>query len=215
MYRWFIGVALLAAAGIALLPERSDAQYRYRANIGGRNAGVSYGNVPYYYGNRPYGYGYGYDYYRPYGYYGPYNTRSSWWGTPGYFYSSPGYYYTRPTYTYDWYPAQYAQSGYSNTQGYQSYYPAAGTPAGNTARVEVRVPSPDAQVWFDGTPTQQRGTVRTYESPELNPGRTYTYQIRARWTEGGETRDQTRTVQVQLGQQVSVDFTRPERVGGE
>jgi uncharacterized protein (TIGR03000 family) len=240
MYR-LLTVALLAAAGVAMLPERSDAQFRYRGNVGGRD-GITFGNMPYYggygYGYRgyqPYGYGYGYGsrydsyrpyagYDRPYGYYGPYGTRYG-WDSARYYYSSPNYYsapaytYSAPTYTYSapYVTPLYAQAGSSGTESYQSYYPPSSSqPAANAVRVEVRVPSPNAEVWFDGTPTQQRGTVRTFESPPLTAGRSYTYQIRARWTDAdGKAQDQTRSVPVQPGQQAMVDFTRPERTGGE
>jgi len=71
--------------------------------------------------------------------------------------------------------------------------------------VTVDVP-PDAEIWFNGAPTAQRGTVRRYISPPLNPGMDYTYFVRARWTEGDVPIDQTRRVTVHAGDQLTVDF---------
>ena len=86
------------------------------------------------------------------------------------------------------------------------------TPATESAAVlvDVRVPVADAAVWFDGQPTSQTGDVRSFQSPSLEQGRTYTYTIRARWLEGGQPIDMTRQVRVTAGQRVTVDFTRPE-----
>ena len=108
---------------------------------------------------------------------------------------------------------------YSPPAGYQSFYPpgtvppdAAAAPAPalseQVVQVQVRVPG-NAQVWFGGASTQQNGSVREFVSPPLVPGRDYTYQIRARWMEGGREIDQTRTVRVHAGERVTVDFTRP------
>jgi uncharacterized protein (TIGR03000 family) len=95
-------------------------------------------------------------------------------------------------------------------QTYQSFYPPDTSSLGNRVMVQVRVPSPDAEVWFEGAKTNQRGMDRTFESPELTPGYKYTYHMRARWTDNGQPRDQTREVRVQPGQSVTVDFTRPQ-----
>src|SRR5215469_2292479 len=46
--------------------------------------------------------------------------------------------------------------------------------AGRRAVVQVEVPA-DATVWFGGTQMKQGGTMRTYETPPLDSGITYTY----------------------------------------
>ena len=71
------------------------------------------------------------------------------------------------------------------------------------------MPSDNAQVLFDGAPTHQLGTDRTFESPPLTPGQTYQYNIESRWTENGQKVDQKRTVTVTAGQTSVVDFTAP------
>jgi uncharacterized protein (TIGR03000 family) len=81
-------------------------------------------------------------------------------------------------------------------------------PAAGTAEVDLHVP-PDAQVWFDGSPTKQTGEWRTYTSPPLPPDKTFHYDVRARWTNGDQVVDQTRSVEVRAGKRATVDFTQP------
>jgi uncharacterized protein (TIGR03000 family) len=83
------------------------------------------------------------------------------------------------------------------------------------AFITVRVPASDAQVWFDDHRTQQGGVQRLFESPPLQSG-TYIYEIRAKWrNQGGKDMNQTRTVRVQRGQRVTVDFNRSGTQQGE
>ena len=68
----------------------------------------------------------------------------------------------------------------------------------------VRVPA-NAELWFEGSTTTSRGSVREFQSPPLTPGR-YTYEIRARWTENGRAITQTQKVAVSPGAHVAVTF---------
>jgi uncharacterized protein (TIGR03000 family) len=77
------------------------------------------------------------------------------------------------------------------------------------ALITVRVPA-DAEVWFDGDPTKQRGDVRDYKTPALPVGRLYHSEIRARWKDGGRVVDQTRSVPASANHRTEVDFTRPD-----
>ncbi len=107
-------------------------------------------------------------------------------------------------------------------QTYQSFYPPvqenSSAPkqtanAGNTslpADVVVKVPHPDAEVWFQGIKTKQTGLVRSYLSPPLKPGKKYRYNMKVRWQENGQALEKTRTFLVQAGQQVGIDFTQLE-----
>ena len=88
----------------------------------------------------------------------------------------------------------------------QSSYFAPAAPD-DRAHIDVRVP-PDAQVFFDGSPTRQTGEERMFVSPPLDPGRTYNYNIEARWMDNGKMVDQTKTVTVGPGASPVVDFTR-------
>jgi uncharacterized protein (TIGR03000 family) len=70
----------------------------------------------------------------------------------------------------------------------------------------VVVPA-DATVWIDGAPTTQTGTDREFQTPPLEPGRVFTYQVRARWTQNGQMMDQTRTAEVRAGGMTMLVFT--------
>ena len=54
------------------------------------------------------------------------------------------------------------------------------TDLSNTATIEISVPA-DAKVWFDDSATVQTGSERTYQTPPLPPGNTYSYAITAQW----------------------------------
>jgi uncharacterized protein (TIGR03000 family) len=77
----------------------------------------------------------------------------------------------------------------------------------NAALVTVRVPTADAQVWFNNAATRRTGTERQFVSPQLAAGPNYSYEVRALWRANGRTVEQTRTVRVNPGQAVTVDFT--------
>jgi uncharacterized protein (TIGR03000 family) len=79
------------------------------------------------------------------------------------------------------------------------------TTSDGIAKITVVVP-PDAEVYFDGSPTTETGTERVYTTPHLVEGTTYSYTIRAVWTAGGSPVDKTRQVTFRSGSQVRVDF---------
>jgi uncharacterized protein (TIGR03000 family) len=81
----------------------------------------------------------------------------------------------------------------------------------NDAGFIVRLPDPNAEVWFQDYKTQQRGSMRQYETAALDPNRTYTFVIRARWMRNGQQMEQTRQVQGRAGQNITVDFTTQSR----
>ena len=85
-------------------------------------------------------------------------------------------------------------------------------PPDGTAGVTVVVP-PDADVWFNGDPTQQKGEQREFITPVLPVGRAYQYEVRARWKVNGQAVDQSRTIIVHSNQRTVVDFTRAEPIG--
>jgi uncharacterized protein (TIGR03000 family) len=95
--------------------------------------------------------------------------------------------------------------------------PADGVPgepvaSGGPAILRVLVPA-DAEIWFDGGPTTQSGPQRLFETPALAGDRTYTYEVRVRWRDGGQEMSQTRTVQVSAGDRLTVDFrTAPAEI---
>ena len=120
-----------------------------------------------------------------------------------------GYYYPY-SYAYDPYPYYYAPR--------VSYYvpplaldvaPAAPAVAANAANIRVFVPDPQAKIWFDGSLTKQEGTDRLFHTPTLSAGGTYSYRIRAAWTQNGKEMIQEQVASVTVGQTTVVDFTKP------
>jgi uncharacterized protein (TIGR03000 family) len=81
---------------------------------------------------------------------------------------------------------------------------------GQAVHFVVMVPA-DAEVWFDGAKTTQAGPDREFVSPPLQPGHPYSYEVRARWRDGGREVDRTRRVTFYAGDQLELDFT-PDRV---
>jgi uncharacterized protein (TIGR03000 family) len=73
--------------------------------------------------------------------------------------------------------------------------------------VQVIVPNTNAEVSFGDHKTTATGTTRTFESPRLQPGKSYSYTIRASWTEGGQTVTADRVVEISAGKTSVVDFT--------
>jgi len=162
--------------------------YGYRPGIGfGIGLGTGLGLE---YGLGGYGYrgGYGYGGYSP-----------SYGGT----YYSPSVTYVDPSTT-------YVDPGYPQVEGIPAdssrdslYY--APEPVDNTARLRILVPS-DAKVWVGGQETAQRGQEREFGSPPLTPGKSYTYEVKARWMENGEPVEKTRQVKVIANRTTTVDF---------
>jgi len=169
---------ILSLAFVIVVASASDV-FAQRGRIGvGRGYGSGYYGSGYY-GSRYYGSGYyaGSQYYSPY-------------------YSG---YYAAP------YVNQVVPIVPIVPEIRQSYY-AEPAVAQQSALVTVRVPTPDAQVWFDGSLTQQQGMQRVFNSPALTAGYAYSYMIKARWIANGQPVEREQRVQVQAGQAVTVDF---------
>ena len=79
---------------------------------------------------------------------------------------------------------------------------------GRAAMISLRVPA-DAEIWFDGVPTTQTGSVRQFISPPLEPGRYFTYQLRVRWTDDGRPVERTRRLTVYGGERIDIGSYGP------
>jgi uncharacterized protein (TIGR03000 family) len=84
-------------------------------------------------------------------------------------------------------------------------------PKSSTATVRIKLPAASAELWFNGTKTQTSGVNREFVTPELEPGQSYSYEVRARWTANGRTMDQSRKLTVQAGGQVQLNFAGDQR----
>ena len=136
-----------------------------------------------------------------------------WYGGPGgygYGYSGIGWGWT-PPYVFYGYGSPYHPTGSTTSGGDTAerrtafYSGPMDSESANGARINVHVP-PHARVFFDGATTRQPGPFRQFVSPPLEANHTYTYEIRAAWTENGGTVERTRKLEVHRGQQVNVDF---------
>jgi uncharacterized protein (TIGR03000 family) len=58
-------------------------------------------------------------------------------------------------------------------------------------------------------PTDETGPSRQFQSPPLEPGRTYSYDVRATWrTEDGQEVARNRRLTVRAGDHLELDFNR-------
>jgi uncharacterized protein (TIGR03000 family) len=81
-------------------------------------------------------------------------------------------------------------------------------PSDNTCLLNLHVPA-DAQVFFGQASAEgQVGSRRQFRSPQLEPGSTYRYQLRARWMQNGQWVEKTRTLDVHANDVVNVDFSK-------
>jgi uncharacterized protein (TIGR03000 family) len=78
----------------------------------------------------------------------------------------------------------------------------------NTVHIRLVVPD-DARVWFDDQETKQTGQTRQFESPVLEPGHQYVYDVKVRWRDkDGKEVTKARQLNVSANDNVSIDFTR-------
>jgi uncharacterized protein (TIGR03000 family) len=206
----FAKVAVLACVGWLVVAQTCEAQigFYYGNRSGGSRWGLSIG-TPYYggYGYRPWVGGggvWGGNYlYSPYAYggYYPYSYSSY----PSYYGYGPTNYYPQPSTTYVVPGTSSQYSLYPPGNSSQNLYP------NSSASIEVHVP-PDAELWFDGTKTQQTGAVRQFVTPSLPEGKTSEYEVRATWTDPeGKQVVRTRQVQVSPNQQTILNLMNDDR----
>jgi uncharacterized protein (TIGR03000 family) len=179
--------------------------YHSGGGYGNYYHGGGYGN--YYHGG--YG-GYYHPYYRGYGYgyggWGGYGV-GIWLGGSPYYYGSSSAYYAYPDSNY------VATEPPPTIAGFPPAAPELQNESSSTVvQFAIVVPAEDAHVWIEGAEMQTRGNVREFISPALDPGKKYSYNVRAQWTQGDRTFDQARKVPVTPGKRAVIDFTKPEMI---
>lgn len=92
------------------------------------------------------------------------------------------------------------------------YAPAAPLRTGGCLILSVKLPQPAAEVYVDGVKTTQTGTDRIFESPALEAGKEFRYELTARWVSGGVMVEKKKVVTGTPGEVVRVDFTAPDVV---
>jgi uncharacterized protein (TIGR03000 family) len=78
--------------------------------------------------------------------------------------------------------------------------------APNRARLIVDVPA-DAKLFIDDRAMKTVATHRAYQTPDLEPGQTYYYEVRVEVERDGKLLSETRRVLVRAGQDVHADFS--------
>jgi uncharacterized protein (TIGR03000 family) len=74
------------------------------------------------------------------------------------------------------------------------------------AKITVHGMPAEAEIFFDGEPTTQKGGQRDYFTPPLKVGTSYQYEVVARWQEKGKEVKRSRQVSLTGGDAARVDF---------
>jgi uncharacterized protein (TIGR03000 family) len=108
--------------------------------------------------------------------------------------------YVAPRYNYQ----QYVRP----VPAYQAYYapePEYIVPR-SAALIRLEVPA-NAEVFFSGEKTKQRGKSRSYVTPPLEAGRQYVYHIKVRWMDStGKVVEREQRVPVHADDRLNFDF---------
>lgn len=120
---------------------------------------------------------------------------------------------------YSYYPAYGYEYGYNQpniTINYNNVLPEPYVPPRNfavpppapsehpdTARLTLQVPS-GAEVFLQGKKVDL--TTNTFESPDLAPGESYTFDVRVTWMEKGKQVEQKRTLVMKAGERQSLQY---------
>jgi uncharacterized protein (TIGR03000 family) len=83
--------------------------------------------------------------------------------------------------------------------------PAEVTPTSADATLTLSVPA-EAKVFVNGVATRSMGANRRYVSRGLEQGNRYTYEVRAEVVRGGQTVQETQTVQLEAGKAAALAF---------
>ena len=73
------------------------------------------------------------------------------------------------------------------------------------ARLIVEVPA-DGKVFVDDQPMKTLAERRVYQTPDLEPGQTYVYEVRVQIMRDGKAISESKRVQLRAGEEVRADF---------
>ena len=144
-----------------------------------------------------------------------YGTYSNPWGNSRYGYGTPyafgnvtpfygGQYYYGPIDSYSPPATTYYQPQTTTT----SFYQPAADP--NAVNMEVVLPE-NATLWIQDQQMSESGAVRRFVSPALETGKSFTYNLRAKWTDAsGQSVERTKKVDVKAGSWIGVDFNKAD-----
>jgi carbonic anhydrase len=77
-----------------------------------------------------------------------------------------------------------------------------------SSKIRVLLPAADAKVSFNGVATTKTGTERLFASPALEPGKDYSYAVKATWNDNGKEVSLEKRVAIKGGEEVVVDFRK-------
>jgi uncharacterized protein (TIGR03000 family) len=97
------------------------------------------------------------------------------------------------------------RAGHSSRVKFDATPQTAAAIVGQPARITVRVPD-DAKLLVDGVVRSTQGGLRTFETPRLEPGKSYYYDFKAEMTRDGKPVSHDRQVVVESGKSLTVDF---------
>jgi uncharacterized protein (TIGR03000 family) len=80
---------------------------------------------------------------------------------------------------------------------------------GSQATIIVHLPE-NATLTFDGEATQSRSGTRTFVSPPLDQGKTYTYTLRGEMNRNGRKVNARKTIEVRAGKTTEVNLNFPD-----
>jgi uncharacterized protein (TIGR03000 family) len=75
----------------------------------------------------------------------------------------------------------------------------------NVAHITVKLPA-KARLWIDQVECPLTSSVRSFDTPPLQPGQRYAYTMRIQLQRDGETVNDSKRVEVAAGRQVEVNF---------
>jgi uncharacterized protein (TIGR03000 family) len=172
----------ILAAGVALamvVPAYAGGKGSSGSSHGGSYHGSSHG---YGYYNSGHYYHYGYRYYGAWPY--------------GYFVYDPAVAVV---------PDVFSDGPVASNTYQRDYPPPPPVPNSMPAVVRIRTAA-GAKMWFDGSATTQTGEQRTFTTPPLDGGKSYSYGVRACWLEDGRPVVRSQTITVAAGKTIEVDL---------
>jgi uncharacterized protein (TIGR03000 family) len=82
---------------------------------------------------------------------------------------------------------------------------------GVRSKVRVTLPAANAELFIETKLTKTAGLVREFDTPDVEPGKRYEYQLKAVWKPNEETTvTRTRNVKFSGGEEVTLDLTKDD-----
>jgi uncharacterized protein (TIGR03000 family) len=85
------------------------------------------------------------------------------------------------------------------------------TASADSARITVKLPE-DAKLFVDGVLCPMASATRSFDTPKLNAGQSYHYQLKAEVVRGGKTTTVNRRIDFEAGQSIAVEFSNLPRL---